>query len=258
MPRTLTAFSQTPPRPSERPTLDRTRSCVLLCIVLFGISGCTASVLRVEIDPPPIRPRPILEIGSVAYVPTETKLQNVGTFAVGKYKDTDLEALRGSFQESAKPFAGPGAHRVHVVVRRVLIATSNNTGLACACVAWAIESPDGKLIFHEQFYAWDLERFVGSVAGVKNGMHAAIIRRVLESAMHVAMGDGPAPEPARTSTDFEAVARMLPSSLTSSSPLLFHGGGYTLFIPLATQGASEVGWVRKPDYVDWPAYLQGK
>jgi hypothetical protein len=195
------------------------------------------------------------------YEPAETRLQNVGTYPVGEYKEADFEALRASFLKSAEPFAGSDGHRLHIILRRVLIATSNNVGLAVACAAWAIEAPDGKLIFHEQFYAWDSARIMGSVAGVKNGMHEAIVRRVLESAVRIATCDGtlaPAPDPPRTSTDFGTATRELPSSLMSSFPLLFHGGGYMFFLGLVVRGSSEVPWVRKPDYVDWPAYLRGK
>ena len=220
---------------------------VLAAAALLGVLGCThATPLTVAIEAPAGRPKPALELRSVEYVASESKLANIGTYAWGRYDEEDLEALRVSFQNSVAPFAAKSGSRLHILVRRVLVATTSSAALTLSCVAWAMEGSDGSLLFHEQFYAWDSVHLLGSTKGVKNGMHEAIVQRVLQTAVRLATSGGappPTPDPPRTSTDFQGVARVLPSFLLT---------GY------GVPGATQVSWVRKLDDVDWTDYLRGK
>src|SRR5689334_1970294 len=135
----------------------RTLSVVGAAAMALFIGGCGltggTSKFAVNVATPAGAEKPALNVASVELEPNQTKLVNVGTYAWGEYDKSDLDVLTQSMRTSAAPFENASGYKVHVVMRKFLVAHSNNAALAFACVGWAMVTPDNKLAFHEQFYA---------------------------------------------------------------------------------------------------------
>jgi hypothetical protein len=231
---------------------------VLAGLILTGCGLTGATSKQVVAIENPQGQRAALDVAGVDMDAGESRLTNVGSYAWGKYDADDLTTLRDSLKESAAPFTAAGGYRVHVRVRRVLVSHSNSEGLALACVSWALQAPDGKLLFHEQFYASRYVRLWGTLGGIKNDVHEGIVRRILGASVRIAASGGrdqTPPSAAYTFSTFEDATRDLPTSLTSVYFGALMGGGYTIFYSSRTSGESNVAWAKKPDHFDWEAYL---
>lgn len=195
-----------------------------------------------------------LRVADVALEPGQTRLQNVGTFAWGEYDARDVGVLRESLDTTVGGAAdGPS---VHVVVRRFLVAHSNNEALAVACVAWALTDASGQLLFHEQFYAADYVRIWGTVGGIKNHVHAGITEHVANQAARISNGQEPvAPSGEYVFDSYEAATAGMPDSLTSTHFQTLYLGGAYLFSAYSIKGRSDRGWARRNDHLDWDARL---
>lgn len=195
-----------------------------------------------------------LRVGTVELEPGQTRLANVGTYAIGEYGDKDIAALQESLSRSVPASPSTDRYAVHVVVRRFLVSHSNTDGLALACVTWALTDPSGALVFHEQFYASDSVHLWGTVGRTKEHVHEGIVGRVLRSASSIAAG-GEAQGAPYTHDDFDSAAASLPHSLRS---VFIHtavlGGGYAYRVSTVT-GDAELGWARQADHFDWPTRL---
>src|SRR5262245_35752434 len=107
---------------------------LLLLVVLALVStGCGltggTSTFRVDVKAPAGAATPALEVASVDLEPGQTRLANVGTYAWGEYDADDLEVLRTSMRQSLPAAPTVARHRIHVLVRRFLVAHSNKEGL---------------------------------------------------------------------------------------------------------------------------------
>ncbi len=238
----------------------RTLSVVGAAAMALFIGGCGltggTSKFAVNVATPAGAEKPALSVASVELEPHETKLVNVGTYAWGEYDKADLDVLTESMRASAAPFESISGHKIHVVMRKFLVAHSNNAALAFACVGWAMVTPDNRLAFHEQFYASNHVRLWGTVGGVKDVVHEAITKRILERAVAVAANKPEnLPRPPHTFDDYEAAAAPLPKELMSHYNHMLFGGGYTLFIHQTVGGDPNLNWVRKPEHLDWNARL---
>jgi len=240
----------------------KTAVCVLFLILAgCGITGNTSTfVVNVKSE----QAKGPIVVQNVELEPNQSKLVNVGTYAWGKYGESDLAVLTQSMKESAAPLAGPTPFQVHVVLRRFLVATGGSDGIALACVSWAMTmpSPEGTLIFHEQFYSSKHVRSFGTVGGLKDTVHEAITRRVLGRAASIATAPGSkafeSVRPERTFDTYEDAVRDLPSNLTAVSlGIVQLGGGYTYYTLKEGQtSGSQLDWVKQPDHLDWPARLR--
>lgn len=235
----------------------------VLALVALSATGCgltgATSTFVVEV---PQNAGAALRIAAVELEPGQTRLQNVGSYAWGEYGEDDLAVLRESLAESVAPLAAGGqpTAAVHLVIRKFLVAHSNNEGLAIACASWAMTDPSGKLAFHEQFYARDHVKLWGTVGGVKDNVHKGIAERVIRAAIGVAQGKDPQsiPFPEFAYKDFDSARAGLPDSLTTSfQGFLVLGNGY-LFYDQRVSGGSSVEWAREPSHIDWPARLATK
>ncbi len=237
----------------------RLLSSLLVLVALVAAPGGCGLFGRTKAKPlHDLQPLSVpLQVHEVALEPN-TKLQNVGTFAIGEYGARDLSTLEQTLEQSLDAAAKPQGDefRVHVLVRRFLVAHSNNAGLAVACVAWALTNPEGELVFHEQFYAADSVRLWGTIGGLKNHVHQGISRHILDQASQVASGEGPLPVRGEyVFPTYDSAAAVLPDSLTSVHVASFgFGAGYS-FAMWTVQGSSERSWVREEGHVDWPARL---
>ncbi len=233
-------------------SLLRTVLLVLSLLVTTGACGLFGGTRpqAVALTEPSGAEAPPIAVASVELESGQTRLANVGTFAIGEYGAKDLAVLQQSLAESLPAHAAGEGYQVHVVVRRFLVSHSNNAGLALACVAWALTTPDGELLFHEQFYASDSVRIWGTVGRIKDHVHEGIVRRVLGSARSLAAGGEPQAAP-YTHDDFDSATAQLPHALRSvyiNTAML--GGGYALRVSTVS-GNAELGWAREEDHVDW-------
>lgn len=244
-------------RTLSTPSLSPAIRAILLVVAMLGpgcglFGGTRAKTVAIT----PVADAPAVAIGSLTLEPGQTKLANVGTFAIGEYKSKDLDALQQSLQQSLRqsrgePIGGQ-AHRVHVVIRRFLVSHSNTAGVALACVAWAMTDANGELVYHEQFYAADSVHLWGTIGRLKEHVHQGIVARVLGSARSIASGGDPVTAQ-YTFADFDAAAAGLPHQLRSvylSTALL--GGGYGFRVS-TVDGSADLGWARQQEHVDWTA-----
>ncbi len=235
-------------------------ACLTLALLVASLSGCGLfGRTKAQSIAPPAQLHSRLQVRPVALEPGQTHLQNVGTFAIGEYGSRDVEALTETIRATvagATPPADAPAFDVHVVVRRFLVAHSNNEGFAVACVAWALTDATGAIRFHEQFYASDYVRLWGTIGGVKNNVHEGITRHIIEQAARVAAGEEPAPVTATYAhPSYEAATAGIPTQLSSVHyNAVFLGGGYS-FRPVRIKGDSHRGWARRDDHIDWSARL---
>lgn len=197
-----------------------------------------------------------LELRSVTLEPGQTHLQNVGTFAVGEYDARDLAALEETIRTTFGAPTSDPEYGVHIVVRRFLVAHSNNEGFAVACVAWALTDAEGSLRFHEQFYASDYVKLWGTVGGLKNHVHEGITRHIAQQASRVAAGHEPAEiDSPYTYSTYEAAISRFPAQLTSVHfQMLYLGGGYS-FRSLLITDDSHRDWARGDEHIDWDGRL---
>lgn len=231
-------------------------------IVLFALTGGGCALVgrtKPQAIAMPAEMNARLDVRSVELEPGQTHLQNVGTFAWGEYGARDVAALEETIRTtlataSAKPEAPQ--FQVHVVVRRFLVAHSNNEGFAVACVAWALTDAQGVLRFHEQFYASDYVRLWGTIGGIKNHVHEGITRHITQQAARVSAGGEPAEITAPyTYPTYEAASARFPGKLTSIHfQALYLGGGYS-FRAVRIDGDSQRDWARQDDHIDWAARL---
>lgn len=222
------------------------------CGLLGGTSRFT---LRVE---PPSGTRPGISLATVALEPGRSNLVAVGAYSVGRYDQEDLEVLRDSLIRSLEPFAAPGAHRLHVRVRNVLVSFSNSEGMVVAAVAWALVDPSGEIVFEEQFYASDYAKLNRTLGGLKDNVHEAIAGRILTVAVRAATRTGldAIPPVERAHDSYESAVAALPAQIQATSvTILKLGGAYHMWTGPGAAGSSRLDLARSPEHFDWRAEL---
>jgi hypothetical protein len=224
---------------------------LLASVMMFGC-GLTGGTSKFVIDTRSAEVGPAVRIASITLDPDDSRLVTVGTYAWGGYRQDDLDVLRQSMSESAASASGSPPSPpsfIHVVIRRFLVATGSSHGLAIACVSWALTAGDGTLVYDEQFYASSDASIFGTVGGVKNDVHRAIARRVLDRASLIAAQpsarSAQLPRPDDTFDTYEDAVRELPTSLTSWGRRL-------------TTGSTQLAWARRDERLDWSARLSAK
>jgi hypothetical protein len=211
-----------------------------------------------------------VRIASAAMDPDAAILNTVNVKPWGKFEPDDLRNIEQSLRDTISPqlpatvrSAGPGLD-VHLMIRRYVVSLSNTSGAVLTCVAWAATESEGSLIYHEQFYAADSARLVGTIGLIKESVHKAIVRRIATTSL--ALAAGPVPTNAwpatfdNTYTTIEEAASGLPQTMVSMGiPLLmaFPVSTVTTVGLLTPTGVLTVQWnMAKPmqDF-DWPGYL---
>lgn len=223
--------------------------------LLLAVSGCAARPKKVTLDVPASHP---VTIASVEMEPGAAKLINVGTYPVGKYKSHDLRVLKQMLKKTV-PVLGDTdqSFHIHVIVRSFLITHDNTKGAGLACVAWALTSPDGQLLFDEQFYVSRRSPPL-SIAGIKNRMHVAITKRIHQRAQDSASERPLSPPPEDTYGGFERAASRVPNDMRSELPTIFGGydqWGNPVGLHRTVRGSSEEGVARRYDRIDWYSRL---
>jgi hypothetical protein len=150
------------------------------------------------------------------------------------------------------------------MIRRYMVSVSNTSGAVLVSVTWAASESEGKLIYHEQFYASEAVYFIGTIGLLKESVHKAIVRRIATTSL--ALAAGPAAAEARpttfdnTYTSLEEAVSRLPQTMVSMghpSLFVFPDPVVSLVTLLTPSGVLPVQWtVVKPSQdFDWQGYL---
>ena len=184
----------------------------------------------------------------------------------GRFGPEDLLNIERSLQDTLSPYRRPKEARIelHVVVRRYVVSTSNTAGAVLACVAWAATTPEGSVIYEEQFYASDAGYLVTTIGRIKDSVHEAIVRRIAETSLAIAGRPGERVQPRRfdkTSSSFDEAASRLPKTMVSlGDPGLASFPDRTVSVVglLTPSGVATIEWtVAHPSSAfDWAGYLK--
>jgi hypothetical protein len=233
------------------------------CVTLSacGITGGTSRFV-VPLDPGQV-PTGTAEVrvASAGMDKDPAYLQAVHVVRWGKFDADDLrnleESLRGTITRH-RPVAAPAESRldIHLVMRRYVLSASNTGAAALACVAWAATTPQGTLLFEEQFYASHL---VGTLGLLKDEVHRAIVERIATTAFLLAADPAASRLPRAfplTPTALDEAASRLPRTMVSMGvPGPRAIGLVGILVP---NGILTVQWeVATPsEHFDWKGYLK--
>lgn len=210
-----------------------------------------------------------IRVASAAMDPDAAIFNAVNVYPWGKFEPDDLRNIEQSLRDTIAPqlpatirSTGPRLD-VHLMIRRYMVSVSNTGGAVLASVTWAATDSDGKLIYHEQFYAAEAVYIVGTIGLLKESVHKAIVRRIATTSL--ALAAGPAATRAwpttfdNTYTSLEEAASRLPQTMVSMGTSLAVFPVRTIAIVglLTPSGVSAVQWnVVKPSQdFDWQGYL---
>jgi len=244
----------------------------MVCGVLSGC-GITGKTSRFVLTLEPTKSEQIfseIRVTSAAKEANAAHLTTVKVFEWGNFGPDDLRNLEQSLRNTITqhlPATSRSAESrldIHLVIRRYVVSTSNTGGAVLACVAWAAASSQGKLIYNEQFYAWDAVYVVGTIGLLKDSVHKAIVRRIATTSMAIAADPAASPWPTtfkNTSTSFEEATSHLPRMMVPmGDPFLmtFPDPGIRAVGLLSPSGVLIVQWkVAKPsENFDWQGYLE--
>ena len=248
---------------------------VLSAFTILSACGTTGTTSRFVLDSGREKSAPLLaeiRIASAAVDAGASRFLAVGRVRPwGKFDAEDLgnleKSLRDSIAAAIPATFNPSEPRmdVHVVVRTYLVAVSNTAGAVFATVAWAATTAGGKPVFQEEFYASDSVHLIGTIGGLKDAVHRAIVRRIAVTSL--ALASGPAAAGARptafekTSTSFEEAAARVPKTMvTMGSPELMSSGLNALLVIgllMPQKTASNIQWnaAKQSTGFDWEGYL---
>ena len=240
--------------------------CACAALSACGIAGGTSRFV-VPLDPGQ-RPKIAAEVrvASAGMDVNPAYLNAVNVFRWGKFDAADLRNIDASLRDTIAqhllpPSPGTDARlELHLVIRRYVVSASNTAGAALACVAWAATTPQGTLIFEEQFYASHVIYLVGTLGLIKDEVHRAIVGRIATTAMALAADLTAANlQPItfeHTSTSLDEASARLPQTMVSMGVPLgpVPIGLVGILIP---SGTMTVQWeVAKPsEKFDWQGYL---
>lgn len=149
----------------------------------------------------------------------------------GKFEPDDLRNIKQSLDNTIKQQLQAMTHStkpridVHLVIRRYMVKVSNTAGAVLVTVTWAATESDGRLIYHEEFYASESVYLVGTIGLLKESIHKAIVRRIAITSLALATSSAAAKDRsttfANTYISFEEAASRLPQKMISMRPFWF-------------------------------------
>lgn len=191
----------------------------------------------------------------------------------GRFNVDDLANLEHSLRDTVAAHAPKtGSHLkarldVHFVVRRYAVAVSNTGGAVLAIVAWAATTPDGKMVFQEQFYASGAVYLVGTIGGLKDSVNLDIVRRIARTSMSFAtegrlQADKRPPQIDKTAATIEEATRRLPRTMVflGDAGLMANpvSAALTVIGALVPRDVKTMQWdaTGLSSEFDWNGYLQ--
>ena len=247
----------------------------LRTLTLIGIasllSGCgttgTTSRFTLPLDPAtPVSAARSLHVVPATMAADAARFHAVAVNDWGQFTAEDLANISQSLaatidsHRKARPAPDDARFDIHLQVRRYIVGSSNTGAAVLACVAWAMVNPDGQVIYSSQFYAAGAMVYLGTVGGVKNEIHKAIVRRIATTALYVAADPASAvPRPTEFERSYEelddAIANLPVVMLSRGDPYgMAAGDPGALFVVSAIE---RIQWeeAKPPTDFDWAAYL---
>lgn len=231
-----------------------------------GLTGRTIPFTLEIPKPASEKPMAAIKVAEIDLEEDSTQLISVGVYGWGEFDTNDLKVIEKSLNQTLSKVStsagSVGELNLHVVIRRYLVAASNNQGFALACVAWCATNEDQEIVFHEQFYASKAYR-MASIGDVKMAVHKGVVRRIAENSVLLASSNrnfGFEPVmPKNTYNSFEEAARKMPKRLASSYTGSYDlGSGYYFYaIPGSSQDIDS-GWASESNHINWEGYLSQK
>ena len=174
------------------------KTCLVLAsVVALLLAGCgttgTTSRFTLALDPvTPAQAHTSIRVAPATMAPDAPRLYVANVYEWGRFDTEDLVNLEQSLavtitaHRSERPGATNAELTIHLRVRRYLVGLSNTAGAVLACVAWAAVNAAGQIVFEEQFYAPGAGAYVGTIGGLKDAVHKAIVRRVATTSLYLA------------------------------------------------------------------------
>jgi len=238
-------------------------SSVLIAAFLLSGCGTTGVTTRSAVDVGALAAssfRPI-SVDSVAREEAGIKLMSVGVRAWGRFDDRDQANIKGSLEDTfaaatqgrTRPDGEP--IKIHLVIRKYLVAGSNNEGAVLAGVDWCATDAKDAILFQESFYATHSVRFIGTLGGLKDTVNKAIVKRIAQSSLALAANERPIGAAVQyTYATLEQAAATMPDSLASwDQPRLVHIGP-----PRSAPEKVSLAWAEMRPPIDWKERLAAK
>jgi hypothetical protein len=244
----------------------------LLCCAALSACGATGGtsrfVLPLDLETAP-RVDANVYVASAAMEANAAYLQLVKVQKWGKFGSDDLKNIERSLKDTTSQYVDPASRPtgsrmdLHLVIRRYAVGTSNTAGAVLVCVAWAATTPNGSLIYEEQFFASNAGYLVTTIGLIKDSVHKAIVRRIATTSLLIAQDGVKSLQPRqfdKTSTTFEEAASRLPQTMVSlrdPSLVAFRLRTVSAVGRLTSSGVSTVEWTvaSQSDAFDWTGYL---
>ena len=167
---------------------------VIFCVVLAGCgtTGATKSFV-LPIDPTIVEGiERNIHAGGIVVADDANIVIAAGTNPWGVFGESDRSNLEQSLEQTLRVLdkystdLSLPAWTVEVLLRRHVIAHDNNSAGLLVCVAWALKSEAGDVVYENQFYGADSVALVGTIGGLKNSVNKAVVQRIVESAVRLA------------------------------------------------------------------------
>ncbi len=224
------------PRTDPDPPVRSAAAALLVAALLTGCAGVLGGtrpfVLPLE-APAGSVPRAAVSLAGFEVAPGANEVKATGTFPLGAFGEDDRRVVERSFRDTLARASWPEAPppvrdwKLHVLLRRHLVAHSTSSGGVLACVGWALVSGDGRVVFSEQFYASvagagsgrrNGEKVPDNLGRVKDALHRAIVERIVATSVRLASEPDGAPRPPAVAHTYETIqeaAQPLPTRLTT-------------------------------------------
>jgi hypothetical protein len=251
-------------RPSKRPSMQVVAAALLSSILLAGLpsSGVAGQTEPSTLQQAPTAKKQPSPLAIASVVMEEAKLDNVEVFAWGKPSQKDVRTIREALEKEIAPFAqkSPDTQdnplKIWVVIRRYLVATSNDASSSLASVAWCAAYDAEHIVFHEEFYAAKHRE----MRFTKGPVNKAIALRIAASARQLAsIEEGADFQPVAVRDTYlkYSEAEKHAGTVTTRAPAGWvHSDGYAYRY---SRGYSAVSggweWAQHPDRINWKEYI---
>ena len=219
-------------------------------VVEFEATDASALVRRVTLDSFEIEKE-----AAIRFSP-----ENPGV-TIGAFGEDDREILAQSVEDSLVAIDWPPPTtieedlKLHIVLRRHVLAAGWDMAVL-AIVAWAIVDSDGKLIYHEQFYATvHSENKMWTLGYLKNRANQVIARRVVGSSVVIAAGgsiDGSMTHE-NTFASFAEAKETVPSKYWIP-PIIVPGQNTGVFLGVKTSSSPKTIYEGAREEISWDQY----
>jgi len=239
-----------------------TVSCLsLLCLMFCGCGTFGGTkVVSVPMSNMPRGPFAQIHTGTVTLAANATKLDAVGVYPVGEFSKKDLRNIDKSLSKAfctiqqSQEVDSARNLTIHVMIRRYLVAASNNDGGTLACVSWCAVNQDDQIVYDEQFYASYSSHF-STLGRSKNKVNLAIVSRIAEVSAYLA-----SPNPRKHSIKYPENAYATISPAIEDLPEVLYSCLYAnvggSIISASAGGTTEWEWAAQNNRVNWAAYLK--